>query len=278
MILSEKEVATGERFAFGKNWRQFLRTLNDERITEAEKSLKRRLSVENLQGKTFLDIGSGSGLFSLAARRLGAKVRSFDYDPVAVECTAELRQRYFPNDPTWTIEQGSVLDAAYLQTLGKSDIVYSWGVLHHTGAMWQALEYVLTLVAPGGFLFISIYNDQGGTSRRWRQMKRTYNRLPRYLRFLILIPLTIQLRGTRMLRDLLQHGNPFTSWQNYKKNRGMSAWRDLVDWAGGYPFEVAKPEEIFDFYRKRGFILEQLKTCGKGHGCNEYVFRKAEES
>ena len=125
MIQFENKVTASERFEFGKNWRQFLKALDEERITDAERSLKQRLSMETFQGKTFLDIGAGSGLFSLAARRLGAKVHSFDYDPVAVECTAELRRRYFPDDPTWTIEQGSVLDTAYLQTLGTWNIVYS---------------------------------------------------------------------------------------------------------------------------------------------------------
>ena len=92
------EVARGERFEFGKNWGRFLAVLNDERISEAEASLKSMLKVEGLTGKSFLDIGSGSGLFSLAARRLGARVHSFDYDPQSVACTAELKRRYFEGD------------------------------------------------------------------------------------------------------------------------------------------------------------------------------------
>lgn len=273
MIKYEEEVARGQRFEFGKNWRNFLGTLNDERIAEAEKSLKQRLSVEDLHGRTFLDIGSGSGLFSLAARRLGARVHSLDYDPEAVACTAELRRRFFPEDTNWTVEQGSALDAAYLRSLGTFDIVYSWGVLHHTGAMWLALENACLPVAPSGILFISIYNDQGRASQMWRRVKRTYNRLPRSLRFLVLVPATVRLWALPTILDF-RHGKPFATWRNYKRSRGMSAWWDVVDWVGGYPFEVAKPEEIFDFYRQRGFVLEQLKTCGKGHGCNEFVFQK----
>ncbi len=85
-----QEVAGKQRFEFGANWNRFLAVLNDERIAQAEESLKRMLEVDNLQGKSFLDIGSGSGLFSLAARRLGARVYSFDYDPKSVACTREL--------------------------------------------------------------------------------------------------------------------------------------------------------------------------------------------
>src|SRR6185369_14036983 len=131
------EVNAGERFEFGKNWSRFLALLDERRIKEAEDSLKRMLEVETLEGKSFVDVGSGSGLFSLAARRLGAKVHSLDYDPNSVACTAELKRRYFPNDLSWRVEEGSALDRKYLASLGTFDVVYSWGVLHHTGKMWQ---------------------------------------------------------------------------------------------------------------------------------------------
>src|SRR5205807_740046 len=133
-------------------------------IAEAESSLKRMLEVESLAGRSFLDIGSGSGLFSLAARRLGARVRSFDYDPQSVACTRELRRRFYPDDADWQIEEGSVLDEGYVRALGTFDVVYSWGVLHHTGAMWRALAHAALPVAVGGKLFIAIYNDTGTQS------------------------------------------------------------------------------------------------------------------
>lgn len=125
-VAHTQEVASGERFEFGRNWSRFLESLNDERIAGAEESLKQMLNVESLSGRSFLDVGSGSGLFSLAARRLGARVHSFDYDPYSFASTAELRRRYFSEGGDWEVEQGSVLDKAYLESLGQFDIVYSW--------------------------------------------------------------------------------------------------------------------------------------------------------
>jgi 2-polyprenyl-6-hydroxyphenyl methylase/3-demethylubiquinone-9 3-methyltransferase len=272
---SRSLVSSDVRFQFGKNWSRFLKTIDDERIIIAIESLKSMLEIKDLNGKRFLDIGSGSGLFSLAARRLGAYVHSFDYDLNSVACTAELQRRYFPNDSKWHIEQGSVLDADYLHSLGKFDIVYAWGVLHHTGEMWQALANASIAVADRGKLYIAIYNDQGGKSRRWRVVKRLYcsSLIGKTIIIGVFFPFFF-FKG--LIVDIILGRNPMRRYKEHKKNRGMSLFRDWFDWLGGYPFEVAKPEEIFDFYNERGYRLERLKTCGGGLGNNQFVFLKNE--
>ena len=265
------EVAQGARFEFGLNWRKFLKVVDETRLARAEQTLQKLLASKDLTGMSFLDIGCGSGIFSLAARRLGARVHSFDYDSTSVRCTAEMKRQFFPADSQWVVEVGSVIDGSYIKSLGQFDVVYSWGVLHHTGAMWQALTTVRDLVKPGGKLAIAIYNDQGSRSRYWLLLKKTYNRLPSGFRGLILWPAFLRLWGPTLARDLIA-GSPFHSWTEYSDIRGMSPWRDVVDWVGGYPFEVAKPEDVFEFYQRRGFTMIGLSTCGGGHGCNEFVF------
>jgi 2-polyprenyl-3-methyl-5-hydroxy-6-metoxy-1,4-benzoquinol methylase len=262
------------RFAFGKNWRRFLRMLDPERIAAAEKSLREMLEVDDLSGKSFLDAGCGSGLFSLAAMRLGArKVHSFDYDPDSVACALELKQRFFAGANNWVIERGDVLEPAYLSPLGQFDIVYSWGVLHHTGNMHKAFENVIASVAPQGKLFIAIYNDQGLYSRGWKFVKRNYSRWP------VLRPFMVAGFGSYfVVRDfavdlLILDRNPFQRYRS-KDARGMAKWPDLLDWLGGYPFEVASAKYVSDLFSTRGFDLRRLKDVGRQIGCNEFVFVK----
>jgi len=254
-----------ERFKFGKNWARFLSLVDDKRIAPAEKSLKDMLGLESLADKQFLDIGSGSGLFSLAARNLGASVYSFDYDDDSVDCTRILKERYWPGDENWRVERGDALDVVYLNRLGRFDIVYSWGVLHHTGNMWQALDYIAPLVKEGGLLFLALYNDQRWLSKYWKRIKLTYNRGVLGRSAVIV---------THAPYFLLRHIIKYLVVRSRIGTRGMAPWRDIIDWLGGYPFEVARPEEVLAFFRQRGFNLERMITVDGRHGCNEFVLRR----
>jgi 2-polyprenyl-3-methyl-5-hydroxy-6-metoxy-1,4-benzoquinol methylase len=265
------------RFAFGDNWARFLSVLDEERIALAQKSLCDMLELDNLAGRRFLDIGSGSGLSSLVARRLGAVVHSFDYDTQSVACTTELRRRYFPDDSSWHIEQGSALNQDYLRSLGFFDVVYSWGVLHHTGAMWLGIENALGRVAPHGHIFLALYNDQGIKSHLWWLIKWLYNKLPKplnkmyayglggFVHALNIVKYTLKLQPMKAIRPLL----------NYKNTRGMSVMHDLIDWMGGFPFEFVRADVLEAFMKARGFTLVK-STVATSLGCHQMVFQKTE--
>ncbi|PKN00392.1 MAG: class I SAM-dependent methyltransferase [Elusimicrobia bacterium HGW-Elusimicrobia-2] len=262
------------RFRFGKNWKKFVGAIDNNRIDRAKGSMIALLGDAALKNKDFLDAGAGSGLFSLAACLFGARVHSFDYDSESVECVKYLKNKYAPSAKDWKIEKGDILDADYVASLGTFDIVYSWGVLHHTGDMWQACDNAAKLVKPGGLLYIALYNDQGYASEAWRGIKFFYNWLPDVLKLIVLAPVFIRLWLFSCVKDVLKC-RPFYTWKSYKNTpRGMDPWRDVIDWVGGYPFEVASPGEVINFFRARGFCEKRVVTCGKGYGCNEFVFKK----
>jgi 2-polyprenyl-6-hydroxyphenyl methylase/3-demethylubiquinone-9 3-methyltransferase len=266
------EVAHGDRFTFGANWGAFLGSIDERRITTAESSVRDLLETSSLAGLRLADIGCGSGLFSLAARRLGATVHSLDYDPQSVACARKLKAQYFATDAQWTIEEGSALDAEYLRGLGHYDVVYSWGVLHHTGAMWTGIELAAERVAPGGVLAVALYNDQGWKSKAWWRIKNLYCSGPLGCG-LVSATLLPYMALRAVLTSIRLHGNPVTYFTEYKTQRGMSVYHDWKDWFGGYPYEVAKPEDVLRFLRGRGFTLINL-ISEPGHGCNQFVFRR----
>lgn len=261
-------------FSFGKNWQDFLKILNNERIKEAKKSLASFLGDKNkIKGKSFVDIGCGSGLFSLAAYLLGAKkIISVDIDDFSIACTKYLKERE-KNPKNWEVKKGSALDEKFIKSLGKFDIVYSWGVLHHTGDMHKAFENVIKLLAPKSIFFLAIYNKNRGekallvgSSDFWLKIKRFYNHASRLgkrtIESLYYLYFT--------LGYLIMFRNPFSYMRNYAKNRGMSFHHDVVDWLGGYPYEYATPEEIIDYFGKKDILCKKL-IFRNGISCNEYL-------
>jgi 2-polyprenyl-6-hydroxyphenyl methylase/3-demethylubiquinone-9 3-methyltransferase len=251
-------------FSFGKNWSKYLDTVSDSDVKSAEQDITRWLGEAYVKDKTVIDIGSGSGIHSLAFYRLGAKsVLSVDFDPYSVQATKTLWNK--TSQPgNWVVEHGSILDGDYIKSLGQFSIVYSWGVLHHTGSMWKAIENAFSLVAPGGKLWISLY-QKGPRYEKDLALKQKYNRssipgkrLMEYRRI-----------GKFMLSRLRRLQSPFI-W-NQRVGRGMNVYHDVVDWLGGLPYETASEDDVVRFARKRKFILERLKVSSEG-GCSVYIF------
>lgn len=266
-------------FSFGRNWLEFLSSIDEERIGLAAESLTSFLGMPSLKGKTFLDVGCGSGLFSLAAFHLGAEhIVSFDVDPFSVECCRHLH-KVAGHPPHWEILAGSVLDESFLESLGYFDIVYSWGVLHHTGRMWNALEYTARRVGAGGHLYLALYNKivtrSGNVSwihPFWLKVKSLYNHHP-FVGEYIILPIAL---AAYLAIVLVQFKNPLKHIKNYRSARGMSWITDAKDWLGGLPYEFATVEEVFLFLKTRfpDFNLVNIKTTG-GRGLNWYLFQRS---
>jgi SAM-dependent methyltransferase len=260
------------RFAWGRNWQRFLKVINEDRIDEAVLSLRNMLDVERLDGLKFIDVCCGSGLFSLAARRLGAQVFSFDFDPGCVQCAKTLREKYDPDDSNWQITQGSALDEQFVKGLGQFDIVYAWGGLHHTGGMWKGIDLATSLVGPEGKLYLAIYDDQGFQSRIWYWIK--YGYCHSVILRLMLIPFFFTLFFVCGLGiDLVHLRNPIARYTDHRKYRGMSLVHDWLDWLGGYPYEYATADALTDFVAERGFRLLKREPPPIGFGNNQLVYQ-----
>ena len=271
--MSTTESEGERRFRFGANWKRFLRSLTPERLATAEESLRDALGVEDLEGMRFLDIGCGSGLFSLSAARLGATVHSFDYDRDSVECALDLRERFAP-EAQWTIERGDALDRDYLGGLGSFDVVYSWGVLHHTGDLWSALDNATIPLEPEGLLFIALYHHMGWQTTAWRWVKKTYCR-GRLGQALVLSTFVPGMVAYGALADALTRPftNPLRRYRDYKdQERGMTVLWDWVDWLGGYPYQAATPAQVARFFQARGLGLYGCTLTDSSMGNNEFLF------
>jgi len=261
-----------DRFEFGKNWESFSRLIDNEGIQQAEDRLAAFLESRDLSGKTFLDIGCGSGLHSLAALRLGAKeALAVDLDPDSVATTRAVMERFWNKDNV-SVRNLSVFDLDR-ERIGEFDIVYSWGVLHHTGDMNRAVEMAAAHVKPGGFFAVALYGKTRYCAM-WKRIKRWYvNATPSqkaraeriYIR---LFGFYILLRGKLLSTHI----------ENYKKKRGMDFYHDVRDWIGGYPYESITPKELVSLLALRGFDLVKQKVRKRsglfGSGNDEYLFRK----
>ncbi|MFT3735727.1 MAG: class I SAM-dependent methyltransferase [Rhodocyclaceae bacterium] len=273
---AEKSAGDAEemRFGFGANWADYIdKNFSDERVEISRKHLLGFLKLDDLTGKTFLDIGCGSGLHSLAAWRSGAaRVVSFDYDSNSVATTKKLRE-LSGSPENWTVMQGSVLDEKFVDMLPKADIVYSWGVLHHTGSMWKAIENAARCMGPSSVFYIALYSSDvyvDPSPEYWLKVKREYN-------------VAGPLRKAWMewcyawkdsIRGCLIRGkSPFAHMRRYKQSRGMSYWHDVRDWLGGYPMEFAGNKETEAFAKSR--LNMELIHIKAGEGNTEFLFRPA---
>ena len=253
-------------FDFGENWEKFSKTLTPDDYSQAITGLKEL--VGNVEGKSFIDVGCGSGIVSIAANSLSAeKVLAIDVNP---RCISVSKQN-LENIKNWdtrivpekvAFKEFSILDDC--ADLGKFDVVYSWGVLHHTGDMYKSFSNIISLVKPGGLLAIAIYNKHS-SSQVWRGIKWLFNKSPGIIkRVLFYIFLFIKFLGVL----ILQRKNPL------RKERGMHFYYDVYDWIGGYPYEFADIDEVCGYFQKNGFTTEKVYPTAGFTGCNEYVFRK----
>lgn len=267
-------------FEFGANWQELVGKISDEHLQSAIEDMTQFMNRSDLIGLSFLDVGCGSGLSSMAAYKLGAaNITSVDIDPKNIANVNALKEKFHvPASAQWQSFLASIVDPKDFSKLPKADVVLSWGVLHHTGDMWLGIQNCMNLVNPGGYLYLMLYRDATLAST-WKVIKRRYTRGGSITKWLILNSFA----GILILGALAKGKNPLRIIRDYKKkSRGMEWYLDVRDWVGGYPFEYASADQTEAFVSKGGFKLENIypKPDGKmnlgwrGTGNYTYLFRK----
>jgi 2-polyprenyl-6-hydroxyphenyl methylase/3-demethylubiquinone-9 3-methyltransferase len=253
------------QFDFGSNWAEFSKQhIDRQRLVLACESLQSLLEEKSLSGRSFLDVGCGSGLFSIAAHQLGAtKVIGIDVNPRCIEISQANRDFLVPGAPI-EFYVASALDPERLKSFGNFNLVYAWGSLHHTGSMWNALRNVSECVGPEGILVLAIYNKHV-TSPVWKSIKWFYNRAPGIIQRCMVAFFGVVIYVAKFL---VIRTNPM------QKERGMDFWFDVVDWIGGYPYEYARREEVEQSVYEQGFLLDRFIVAQVPTGCNEFVFSR----
>jgi SAM-dependent methyltransferase len=255
-------VTARSAFTFGENWLNFSRLLDEQRVQEAMTSLMALLAVPDLRELTFVDVGAGSGLFSIAAVRLGAvRVLALDRDANCLKAIQDNARRFLSPTDASRLEcrLADILEPTSVP-LERFDVVYAWGSLHHTGAMWDAIRNTAPLCGPRGRFVLALYNETR-FSPYWLSAKRFYHGAPAPMRGL----LVAMLAGPRILVRALK------GRRVARTGRAMSVWYDAVDWLGGLPYEWAAPSQVGQCLERLGFRLER-SLLTKRHGCNEFVF------
>ncbi len=247
-------------------------------IDEAKKSLEPFLLGDDLSGKTFLDAGCGGGLFSVAAHRLNASaITSFDNDSKMLSFCSEIKSRE-GFEAHWQILEGSILDLQFVKSLGSFDYVYCWGVVHHTGDMWKAIENIISVVKSGGCIYLGVYNNASafgfwddrrfGSSKFWYRVKKMIYLSPKFIKKAALL---ISLFFYRLVSatDSMTGGYKFKNFHE----RGMTGSVAIQDWLFGFPYEFASVDEVVNYMIGQGFRLERIDS-NIGLRTNHYLFQK----
>lgn len=264
-----------KQFDFGQNWAEFsVNAATPERITQARADFANLMKGIELQRRSFLDIGFGQGFSLLSARSLGADVVGCDINPKCHEVIQRNRLLFADaNNGRIPLQIGSILDNSTVEALRREqaahgqgfDIVHSWGVLHHTGDMRRAIANAASLVRPGGYFVIAIYNRHW-SSVSWRWIKGFYMQSPAWLQRLLVDALYPLIFVAKWL---------VTGKSPKRMERGMEFYHNVVDWVGGYPYEYASTDEIEQLCCSLGFSVVRVIPAIVPTGCNEFIFRKA---
>jgi ubiquinone/menaquinone biosynthesis C-methylase UbiE len=117
------------------------------------RSFGRYVDFDGLSGKDVLEVGCGSGIAAQMLAEAGANLTAVDLTPWAVATT---RRRLNAFGLDGTVQEADGEDLPFEDT--SFDLVFSWGVIHHSSDMDQALRELVRVLRAGGQIVLMVYN------------------------------------------------------------------------------------------------------------------------
>tara|TARA_B100001063_G_C16709692_1_gene527317 strand:+ start:122 stop:1153 length:1032 start_codon:yes stop_codon:yes gene_type:complete len=155
--ISKEKINT--QLLYGKLWKErFLDFSLDQ--TKFLKKLLNKLDfdIKKIKGKKILDMGCGSGRFTSAFAKLGAKkVYGVDLGSDGISVAKKLTKKF--NIKNATFKNASVLNMPFKNNY--FDFVFCKGVLHHTGNLKRGLDEFIRMIKINGYGYLYLYGRGG---------------------------------------------------------------------------------------------------------------------
>ncbi|MGH9365772.1 MAG: class I SAM-dependent methyltransferase [Thermoanaerobaculia bacterium] len=132
---------------------KFFERVEEERYERYAPWMKSAIGFDRYRGKRVLEVGFGLGTDHVSFSRGGARCFGIDLTPAHITAT---RRRLELEHSTPRLSQG---DAEKLPFADQSfDVVYSFGVLHHTPGTQAAVDEIHRVLRPGGEAIVGLYH------------------------------------------------------------------------------------------------------------------------
>ncbi len=219
------------------------------------------LFPEGVKCKRVLDGGSGSGMISVAFAVMGADVTGVDVTPKCVENGCK-------NADLFGVQCRFLKrNLLSLDLCGETfDIIYNWGVLHHTQDARKSFTNLAKHLKPGGEMIVAVYLKTV-LSGFWNFLRIFYQESPQVFKTLFLNTGSIFLNGVDYFNNL------FFNKERYMM-RGTNNKEILNDWFG-VPYRTFHTyEEVFEWFRENGLEYQLVNSAtGRFKSTSNFVVR-----
>ena len=218
------------------------------------------LFPEGVKGKKVLDAGSGSGMVSIAFAVMGASVTGVDITSKCIE-NGRKRAKAFGVECRFVQSDLTMLDLHE-----DFDIIYSWGVLHHTADAKASFFRLVEHLRPGGEIIIAVYLRTAFSSF-WNFSRVFYQSSPGFAKTAFRRSASVLLNGYDAVRKALMKKERYML-------RGTSNEELVNDWFGVPHRTFHTYTEVYEWFREKGLDYRLVNPAtGRFKSTSNFVVR-----